>query len=519
MLSVRRVMGAETEYGISQPGNPHANPMRDSARVVDAYAGPRGLRSSQNFWDFETESPLRDARGFLMNVEDADISQLTHIPQAQPEAQYLANVVLENGARLYVDHAHPEYSSPETLTPRDVVVWDRAGDLVALEAVEQLAHSRQPVNLYKNNTDSKGASYGAHENYLVRRDVPFEDVVAGITPFFVTRQILCGAGRVGVGQAGQTPGFQISSRADFFEAEVGLETTLRRPIVNTRDEPHADPTKYRRLHVILGDATLAEPATLLRFGTTSLVLGLIEAGLAPRIELDDPLQSLWDVSHDLTLSAHLPLADGSSLTALEIQQAYLDAARDAAGEGPDPDTAEVLDLWQEFLDALARDPMELRDSVDWIAKLALLEGYRTREGLDWSHPKLALVDVQYHDVRPSKGLFHQLEQAGRIRRLSTPESVATAVTTPPSDTRAYLRGTVVSRFTPDLVSASWDSLILSTGPETAVRIPMKEPLKGTEALVGPALAGASDVAELLAALGVRGSQRPARPSDTTRTAH
>ncbi|RAF05478.1 proteasome accessory factor PafA2, partial [Burkholderia multivorans] len=161
-----------------------------------------------------------------------------------------------------------------------------------------------------NNTDSKGASYGTHENYLVDRAVDFDDLVAGLIPFFVTRQILCGSGRVGLGREGETPGYQISSRADFFEAQVGLETTLRRPIVNTRDEPHADPEKYRRLHVIIGDATLAEPATLVRFGSTALVLGLIERGLAPRLELADPLQSLWDVSRDLTLSARLPLADG-----------------------------------------------------------------------------------------------------------------------------------------------------------------------------------------------------------------
>ncbi|MDN6122733.1 MAG: proteasome accessory factor PafA2 family protein, partial [Brevibacterium sp.] len=302
MLSVHRVMGSETEFGLSQPGNPGANPMRDSARVVDAYAGPRGLKSSQNFWDFATESPLADARGFFMNVAEADISQLTHMPQESVEAQYLANVVTENGARYYVDHAHPEYSSPEVLTPRELVTYDRAGDLVALASVRSLESTDEPVNLYKNNTDSKGSSYGTHENYLVDRAVEFDALAAALIPFFVSRQILCGSGRVGIGREGETAGFQISSRADFFEAEVGLETTLRRPIVNTRDEPHADPAKYRRLHVIIGDATMAEPATLVRFGSTSLVLGLIEAGLVPQLELTDPLQALWDVSHDLNLS-------------------------------------------------------------------------------------------------------------------------------------------------------------------------------------------------------------------------
>ncbi|MCQ9366799.1 depupylase/deamidase Dop [Brevibacterium sp. 91QC2O2] len=501
MISAKRIMGAETEFGIWQQNNPHANPMRDSARVVDAYAGPRGLKSSQNFWDFFSETPLADARGFLMNIQDADPSQLTNIPQAQPEAQYLANVVLENGARLYVDHAHPEYSSPEVTNPRDLLVWDRAGDLVALGAVRNLANTTEPVNLYKNNTDSKGASYGAHENYLVDRSVPFDAIVAGLTPFFITRQILCGAGRVGIGTAGQYPGYQISSRADFFEAEVGLETTLRRPIINTRDEPHADPELYRRLHVIIGDATLAEPATLVRFGSTALVLGLIESGLAPAFDIAEPVAELQNVSHDLTLSHRIGLSDGTTTSALEIQRAYLSAAQAAAGPEPDTATAEVLDLWEDFLDKLARDPMELADSIDWVAKWRLLEQYRKRDDLPWNSPKLALIDVQYHDVRPEKGLFYKLEAAGAIRRLSDPAAVERAVVVPPPDTRAWLRGTVVERFAEDLRSASWDSLVFSRG-QSLVRVPMKYPLKGTRELLAERLADARTTEDLLTALGI-----------------
>lgn len=500
MVTVHRVMGSETEFGLSQPGNPGANPMRDSARVVDAYAGPRGLKSSQSFWDFETESPLADARGFLMNVADADASQLTHLPAEAVEAEYLANVVTENGARYYVDHAHPEYSSPEVLTPRDLVTYDRAGDLVALDSVRRLERSAAPVNLYKNNTDSKGASYGTHENYLVDRAVDFDDLVAGLIPFFVTRQILCGSGRVGLGREGETPGYQISSRADFFEAQVGLETTLRRPIVNTRDEPHADPEKYRRLHVIIGDATLAEPATLVRFGSTALVLGLIEQGLAPRLELSDPLQSLWDVSRDLTLSTRLPLADGTSLSALEIQELYFAACSEHADD--DPETAEVLAEWRRFLDGLAADPKTLADSIDWVAKWVLLEGYRQREGLEWDHPKLGLIDVQYHDVRPEKGLFHKLERAGRITRLTTDAEVEAAVVTPPEGTRAYLRSLAVTRFSGSLVAASWDSLVLDAGEYGLVRLPMSEPRKGTRALLEERLRGVDDALTLLRRLGV-----------------
>src|SRR6187455_3471051 len=270
-MSVRRVMGTEVEYGISVVGQPHANPMVACSQVVNAYASAT-IKARRARWDFEEESPLRDARGFDLSRQVADPSQLTD------EDIGLANVILTNGARLYVDHAHPEYSSPEVTNPRDVVLWDKAGERVMAEASRRAATipGTHPIHLYKNNTDNKGASYGAHENYLMRRSTPFADIVVHLTPFFVTRQIVCGAGRVGIGQDGSTPGFQISQRADFFEVEVGLETTLKRPIINTRDEPHADPEKYRRLHVIIGDANLAEVSTYLKVGTASLVLAMIE---------------------------------------------------------------------------------------------------------------------------------------------------------------------------------------------------------------------------------------------------
>src|SRR5215218_3776058 len=262
-------MGIETEYGISQPGDPEANPMLMSGQVVNAYAQPLGARAGRARWDYEDEAPLRDARGFEMTRRAADPSQLTDVDDPT-----LANVILTNGARLYVDHAHPEYSTPEVTTPRDIVLWDKAGEQVMLDAsrMAALVPGTQPIHLYKNNTDNKGASYGAHENFLMRRTTPFGDIVRHLTPFFVSRQVVCGAGRVGIGQDGREHGFQVSQRADYFEVEVGLETTLKRPIINTRDEPHADPEKYRRLHVIIGDANLAEISGYLKVGTAALVL-------------------------------------------------------------------------------------------------------------------------------------------------------------------------------------------------------------------------------------------------------
>ena len=226
-MSARRVMGIETEYGVSAPGDPTANAMLLSSQVVNAYAAPLGHRAGRARWDYEDEAPLRDARGWELTRDAADPSQLTDVT----EDPGLANVILTNGARLYVDHAHPEYSSPEVSNPRDAVLWDKAGERVMLAAARRLAATPglPPVNLYKNNTDNKGASYGTHENYLMRRETPFADIVRHLTPFFVSRQVFAGAGRVGLGQDGTGVGFQISQRADFFEVEVGLETTLKRP--------------------------------------------------------------------------------------------------------------------------------------------------------------------------------------------------------------------------------------------------------------------------------------------------
>src|SRR6201991_466875 len=273
-MSVRRVMGTEVEYGISVPGQPAANPMVTSSQVVNAYgARPELTRGGRARWDYEEESPLRDARGFTYSGAAYDPADAL-----ADQDLGLANVILTNGARLYVDHAHPEYSSPEVTNPMDAVLWDKAGERIMAEAAERAAQlpGAQPIHLYKNNTDNKGASYGTHENYLMKRETPFSDIVRHLTPFFVSRQVVTGAGRVGIGQDGHEHGFQLSQRADYFEVEVGLETTLKRPIINTRDEPHADPEKYRRLHVIIGDANLSETSTYLKVGTTALVLSMIE---------------------------------------------------------------------------------------------------------------------------------------------------------------------------------------------------------------------------------------------------
>ena len=484
-MSVRRVMGTEVEYGISVQGQPTANPMVASSQVVNAYASAT-LKARRARWDFEEESPLRDARGFDMSRQVADPSQLTD------EDLGLANVILTNGARLYVDHAHPEFSTPEVTNPLDIVRWDKAGEQVMLDAQKRAAAlpGGQPILLYKNNTDGKGASYGAHENYLMRRSTPFADIVKHLTPFFVSRQVVCGAGRVGIGQDGRDHGFQISQRADFFEVEVGLETTLKRPIINTRDEPHADPEKYRRLHVIIGDANLAEISTYLKVGAPALVLAMIEDRFIDRdLGVDGPVSALRAVSHDPGLQGLVTLHDGRRLTAVQLQLEYLDLARkyveDRYGADADDQTLDVLARWESVLDRLERDPMSLASELDWVAKLKLLEQYRQRDGLGWEDPKLQLIDIQYSDIRPEKGLYQRLVQSGRIQRLLTDETVERAMHEPPTDTRAYFRGRCLERYPAAVAAASWDSVILDlAGRESLQRVPTIDPLRGSQAHVG-----------------------------------
>jgi proteasome accessory factor A len=286
--------------------------------------------------------------------------------------------------------------------------------------------------------------------------------------------------------------------------EVGLETTLKRPIINTRDEPHADPEKYRRLHVIIGDANLAEISTYLKVGTTSLVLAMIEERFIDReLTIDGPVSALRAISHDPTLRQTITLTDGRTLTGVQLQLEYLDLARkyveDRFGSDADEQTRDVLARWESVLDRLERDPMLLAGELDWVAKLKLLEQYRQRDGLDWDDAKLQLIDYQYSDIRPEKGLYHRLVQAGRIQRLLDDASVEAAMHDPPEDTRAYFRGRCLEKFASEVAAASWDSVIFDLpGRESLQRVPTIDPLRGSKAHVG-ALLDRSATAEALVA--------------------
>ncbi len=506
-MTARRIMGIETEYGVWMPGDPSANAMLLSSQVVNAYAAPLGSRAGRARWDYEDEAPLRDARGWDLAREHAHPSQLTDLA----DDPGLANVILSNGARLYVDHAHPEYSSPEVTNPRDAVLWDKAGERVMLDAVRRIAATPGlgAVNLYKNNTDNKGASYGTHENYLMRRETPFADIVRHLTPFFVSRQVVTGAGRVGRAQDGQGVGFQLSQRADFFEVEVGLETTLKRPIINTRDEPHASADRFRRLHVIIGDANLCEVATFLKMGTTALVLELIEEkGFTRDLSIERPVAGLHAVSHDPTLRTTLKLRDGRTATAVQLQWLYLEQVsrylQDRHGADVDPVTAEVLRRWEDVVNRLETDPTSCARELDWVAKLRLLEGFREREQLAWNAARLQLIDLQWADIRPEKGLYHRLLERGQIERLVTEEEIAQAVSEPPQDTRAYFRGRCLARYGEHVAAASWDSVIFDVPGRGALqRVPTLDPWRGTKEHVGALIDRCATAADLVDALAAR----------------
>jgi proteasome accessory factor A len=492
-VAIPKVFGTETEFGIAAVGTPEFNPVLSSSILISTYAG--SLRRIR--WDYDQESPLRDARGF----------EPVPTREGTDEDLGLANVILPNGARYYVDHAHPEYSTPECVTPRALVIHDKAGERVLERSLEEVARELPlgpKLAVYKNNSDGKGNSYGTHENYLVDRATPFGNIVRDLTPFFVSRQIFCGAGKVGSEAAWDERGrvtYQLTQRADFFETEVGLETTLKRPIINTRDEPHADPEKYRRLHVIIGDANMCEVATFLKIGTTAIVLKMIEDQFLPDLSIENPVAALHDVSRDITCMVTVPLSDGRRLSAVQLQWEYFEHAKKyVEREDETPENLEVLASWESILTALETEPLSLHRELDWVAKYRLLAAYRERDGLDWSDPKLRAIDLQYHDVRRERGLYHRLASAGKVERLTTDDEIDRAVMEPPADTRAYFRGRCIAKYPDAIAAASWDSLIVDIGSDALQRIPMREPLRGTRDHVEELLRDADDAATLVARL-------------------
>jgi len=485
------VLGTEVEYGITVTNDPSFNPITASAALVNAHE----QGADRVKWSYDDESPGRDARGFVRGVVPIDETD-----------SGLVNAVLHNGARLYVDHAHPEFSTPECSDPMEASLYDKAGELIMLRAmrrVNEALPTGHRMLIHKNNSDGKGNSYGAHENYLVPRSVPFGEIVHHMTAFMVSRQILTGSGKIGSEHGRRAVPFQLTQRADFFEEEVGLETTLKRPIINTRDEPHADPSKYRRLHVIFGDATMSEVQTFVKLATTSLMLmALADGALDEPIRLVAPVAAVTAVSHDITGRASLAVANDSATTALELQWRYFAMAESYVDSSNLPPVyKQALLEWRGLLEDFSHGYSKLADRLDWAAKLAIIEGFRQRDGLNWSDPKLALLSLQYTDIDPDRSLYHRLVKSDRMRTMFTEHDIEHAAEHPPEHTRAWFRGECLKRYGGQVVAANWDSLVFDTGHSTLVRVPMMEPLRGSRALVQDLLAASPDAAALIDNLG------------------
>ncbi|MCL4448392.1 MAG: proteasome accessory factor PafA2 [Actinobacteria bacterium] len=511
-MAIVKVCGIETEYGITALPIGCANydnPVSASSLLIRSYVMSCSKRVD---WDFDGETPQVDARGF----------KVQHPTRYVELDSGLVNTVLPNGARYYVDHAHPEYSTPECSNPLDLVIYDKAGEMVLANSLKLANESLQITNeskskqhgtnslesivVYKNNSDGKGNSYGCHENYLMDRKVPFPKIAREMVSHLVTRQIYTGAGKLGVEEHGvelDDPPFQLCARADFFEQVVGLETTVKRPIVNTRDEPHADPNKYRRLHIIVGDANLSEVATFLKIGTTAVVLAMIEDDFIDRdLVLADPVSALKQVSRDITLKQTIELSTGKSITPLSLQWELLEMSNKYAHQeglkclGNEDVGAQVLKYWQSVLQSLETNPLDLANQLDWVAKFQILEGYRQRHSLGWSDPKLHTIDFQYHDMRPSHSLFNKLPMLSLVSN----DQIAKAVSQPPTDTRAYFRGKCLKKWGDSIVSANWDSMVFDLGSNQSQplqRVTMAEPLKGTAEMTDTLIKDCCSPTELL----------------------
>jgi len=458
------LFGTETEYGIAVEGRGAADLVSESRALVRAY---RGAVASP--WFYRGEDPRNDMRGFHVDrlAQDPEDAKFDVSHKPLPVEEERADRVLVNGARLYNDHGHPEYSTPECASIFDLVTHDKAGEQIVLDCAKARMEVEGVgrVDIYKNNTDFHGSSYGTHENYLVARATPFPDLLSGLLPFFATRIIYAGAGKVGSESGGGNAHYQLSQRADFFTEDASVDTLYRRPLVNTRDEPHADARIWRRLHVICGDANMSEFATALKIGTTYLVTSLLDQGWKPPVTLRNPVQAIKSISQDETYRWLVDIAGGGSMPAVDIQRIYLQAAKERfAGRGSDTDW--TLRNWEETLDGLERNPLALSDRLDWVAKRSLLSDYIESAGTNWKDGALASFDLAYSNIDPDEGLYYALEQSGEMIRVTDDASIAAARTEAPQNTRAAIRGQLVEKFAGNIAVIGWSRAVLRDSDES-----------------------------------------------------
>ncbi|KJK56668.1 MULTISPECIES: Pup--protein ligase [Actinomycetes] len=409
-----------------------------------------------------------------------------------------SNVFLRNGARLYLDvGSHPEYATPECDDVVELVTHDKAGERILeglLVDAERRLHEEGiagDVYLFKNNTDSAGNSYGCHENYLVARHGEFSRLADILIPFLVTRQLICGAGKVLQTPRGAV--FCVSQRAEHIWEGVSSATTRSRPIINTRDEPHADAERYRRLHVIVGDSNMSETTTLLKVGATDLVLRLIEAGVVMRdLTLENPIRAIREVSHDLTGTHQVRLANGREASALDIQEEYFTKALDFADrKGINTGTvARVLDLWGRTLEAVrTEDLARVSTEIDWIMKYKLIERYREKHQMSMSHPRVAQIDLAYHDIHRRRGLFYLLQNKGQAQRVTNDLKTFEAKSVPPQTTRARLRGDFIRRAQEQRRDFTVDWVHLKLNDQAQRTVLCKDPFRSVDERVEKLIAG------------------------------
>jgi len=467
-----RLFGIETEYGITRTDLEQVDPVVESMELVRAHL----TASFERRWDYAGEDPHEDARGFRVPglQQDKEEDEFAKVDAHRPFSfhEMKSDLVLPNGARFYNDHTHPEYSTPECRSLKDLLAQDRAGERVVQRAADRRNRSLggAHVQLYKNNTDFHGHSYGCHDNYLVSRAVSFADLVSGLLPFLVSRQVIAGSGKVGTEaqESGFVAGpYQLSQRADFMETDLSVDTMHNRPILNTRDEPHADARKYRRVHLILGDANMCEYATALKVGTTRLVLDVIARDAAPDLELESPVSAIKQISRDADLKAKVRRQNGSALSGLDIQEQYLAAAQRTLA-GSDPETDWILAEWEKVLRQLTGERSLLVGKLDWVTKQWLLETFVREEQIGWDDPWLASLDLEYHNVNPDRGLFLGLEAEGKTWRLTTEKDVDRALSSGPRDTRGGLRGLCVRRFPDQIKGMQWERIQFSGGLRSRV---------------------------------------------------
>ncbi|HZH97581.1 MAG TPA: proteasome accessory factor PafA2 family protein [Fimbriimonadaceae bacterium] len=472
----RILAGIETEYGLFVEGRGAEDQVDDAMALVRSYPGERFVG-----WDYRYESPRSDLRGFAVDrlqFDPAD-AKFDKGKARGKDWEVRSDRILANGARFYNDHGHPEYSTPECWSTRELALHDKAGELAVLAAARAFSDEiGREVRVYKNNTDRHGASYGTHESYLVPRALGFERTYRAVLPMLIARQVLCGAGKVGA-EMGTQCAYQISQRADFLVEPFNIETLYRRPIFNTRDEPHASSESWMRLHVICGDANLITSATARKVGLVKLALQLEQIGMAPVWRFKDPVSAFQSVSRDEAYEFKIEVQGGSWTTAGEMLESYFSAAEQAfgltaspGGEGPEQEAHALIWECRELLRDLHECPERFAYSVDWAAKKAMLEQFMASEGSDWRDPSLGSFDLEYHNIDRVEGLAAALKDMGQAEPDPEEFELRQLLSGVREDTRARARGVAVRRFGEHIVTAGWRSITFNIdGRETEVELP------------------------------------------------